>query len=178
MFEFNITLDDNDYLLFNQYHLFNSRNGKNFLRYYRFLAPFVSLIVIAIFYMAGSDFELILLEAILMTIISIWFIGFSKKKIIKFMKVRIKKVKKEGRLPYSNESILKFDEEKIHEITPNTENITKYSLIEKIAVTEKAVYIYFGALQAYILPVKAFSDEMEKLKFLEFINTKAENKTC
>ncbi len=30
MFEFNITLDDNDYLLFNQYHLFNSRNGKKF----------------------------------------------------------------------------------------------------------------------------------------------------
>ncbi|MDF2845258.1 MAG: hypothetical protein K0R00_3684 [Herbinix sp.] len=72
MFEFNITLDDNDYLLFNQYHLFNSHNGKNFLRYYRFLAPFVSLIIIVIFYIAGSDFELILFEAILMTIISIW----------------------------------------------------------------------------------------------------------
>ena len=178
MFEFNITLDDNDYLLFNQYHLFNSRSGKNSLIFFRFIIPCICIMVIFIFWIAGSDFELILIEAILMAIISIWWIVYSKKSIFKSINKRIKKVKKEGRLPYSNESILKFDEEKIHEITPNTENITKYSLIEKIAVTEKAVYIYFGALQAYILPVKAFSDEMEKLKFLEFINTKAENKTC
>lgn len=33
-----------------------------------------------------------------------------------------RQVRTEGRLPYSNEAILKFDDEKIHEITPNTEN--------------------------------------------------------
>ena len=88
----------------------------------------------------------------------------------------IKKVKKEGRLPYSNEAILKFDDESIHELTPNTENKTKYSLIEKIAVTEKAIYIYFSSVQAYILPVSAFSEEMEKQKFLEFINLKTDIK--
>lgn len=174
MFEFKITLDDNDYLLFNQFHLFNSRSGKIFLLYYRFIIPFICFMIIVIFCIAGSDFELILIEAILMAIISIWWIRYSKKKILKSMNNRIKKMKKEGRLPYSNEAILKFDEEKIHEITPNTENITKYSLIEKIAVTEKSIYIYFSAVQAYILPVTAFSEEMEKLKFLEFINTKVE----
>lgn len=84
------------------------------------------------------------------------------------------KVKKEGRLPYSNEAILKLDYEKIHEITPNTENVIKYSLIEKIAITEKAIYIYFSSVQAYILPVTAFSEEMEKQKFLEFIKEKGE----
>ena len=51
------------------------------------------------------------------------------------MKKSIKKMKRDGRLPYSNEAVLKFDEESIYEITPNTENKTKYSLIEKIAVT-------------------------------------------
>ena len=88
--------------------------------------------------------------------------------------ILIIKMKKEGRLPYSNEAILKFDDEKIHEIAPNTENITKYSLIEKIAVTEKAIYIYISSVQAYILPVTAFSAEIEKLKFLEFINMKVD----
>ena len=178
MFEFKITLDDNDYLLFNHYHIFNSRSGKKSLIFYRFIIRYICLMIIFIFWIVGSDFELIIIEAILMAIISIWWIIYGKKSILKSINKRIIKVKKEGRLPYSNESILKFDEEKIHEITPNTENIMKYSLIEKIAVTEKAVYIYFGALQAYILPVKAFTDEMEKLKFLEFINSKAENKTC
>ncbi len=174
MFEFNITLDDNDYLLFNQYHIFNSRSGKKSLIFSRFIVPYICLMVIIIFGIAGSDFELILIEAILMTIISIWWIVFYKKNIIKSINKRIMKMKKVGKLPYSKESIIKFDDEKIHEITPNTESITKYTLIEKIAVTENAIYIYFSSVQAYILPVSAFSEEMEKLKFLEFINTKAE----
>jgi AMMECR1 domain-containing protein len=48
----------------------------------------------------------------------------------------------------------------------------KYTLIEKIAVTEKAIYIYFSSVQAYILPVTAFAEEKSKLEFLEFINSK------
>ena len=84
-------------------------------------------------------------------------------------------MKKEGRLPYNSEAILKFDDENIYEITTKTENKTNYSLIEKIAVTEKAIYIYFSSVQAYILPVTAFQDEMEKQKFLEFINLKFDN---
>lgn len=174
MFEFKITLNDDDYLLFNQYHLLNSPSGKKSLMSFRFIIPFICFMFIVIFCIAGSDFELILIESILMTIISIFWIGFSKKKILKSMNRRITKIKKEGRLPYSNEAILKFDDEKIHEITPNTENVTKYSLIEKIAVTEKAIYIYFSSVQAFILPVTAFSGEMEKLKFLEFINMKVD----
>jgi hypothetical protein len=126
-----------------------------------------------VFYIAGSDFQLILIEAILMTVLSIFWVGYSKKMILKSMKKRIEKMKKEGRLPYSNEAILKFDDEGIYEITPDTENKTKYSLVEKIAETEKAIYIYVSSLQAYILPLTAFSEETEKLRFLEFINLKA-----
>ena len=172
MFEFKINLDDEDYLLFNQYHLLNSPSGKKSLMSFRFIIPFFCFMIIVIFCIAGADFELILIEAIVLTVLSILWIGFSKKKLLKSMNKRIIKMKKEGRLPYSNEAVLKFDDEKIHEITPNTENITKYLLIEKIAVTEKAIYIYFSTIQAYILPVTAFSAEREKLKFLEFINMK------
>ena len=172
MFEFKTTLDDDDYLLFNQYHLLNSPTGKKSLIFFRFIIPFICLVFVVIFFIAGVDFQLILIEAIVMTILSIIWVGFSKKMILISMNRRIKKMKKEGRLPYSNEATLMFDDEIIHEITPNTEIKTKYSLIEKIAVTEKAIYIYFSFVQAYILPVTAFSNEMEKIKFLEFINLK------
>lgn len=174
MFEFKITLDDTDYLLFNQYHLLNSPAGKKSLLSFRFIIPFICFMFVVIFFIAGSDFQLILIEAIVMTILSISWVGLSKKMILKSMKNRIKKMKKEGKLPYDSEAILKFDDESIHEITPNTEMKTKYSVIEKIAVTEKAIYIYFSSVQAYILPVTAFSEEMEKLKFLEFINSKVD----
>lgn len=174
MFEFHIFLDDNDYLLFNQYHLLNSPSGKKTLMSFRLIIPFLCFMVLVIFCIVGSDFKLILTEAIMMTVFSVLWIGYSKKMILRSMNSRVKQMKKEGRLPYSNEAILKFDDEKIHEITPNTENVIKYSLIEKIAITEKAIYIYFSSVQAYILPVTAFSEEMEKLKFLEFIKEKGE----
>lgn len=63
---------------------------------------------------------------------------------------------------------MKFDDESIHEISLNTESKTKYLLVEKIAVTEKAIYIYFSSVQAYIIPVTAFLEDAEKQKFLEF----------
>lgn len=174
MFEFRIRLNDNDYLLFNQYHLLNSPSGKKTLLYFNLIIPFSSFIFILLFGInKGSDFLLILTQVILLAILSIIWAMFSKKIALKFMASGIKKMKKEGKLPYSNELILRFDNENIHEITSNTENKVKYSMIEKIAVTDKAIYIYFSSVQAYILPLTAFSDEMEKAKFLEFINWKA-----
>lgn len=173
MFEFEITLDDEDYLLFNQYHSLNSPIGKKDLMLFRLIIPFICFMVVAVCYILRFDFQLILIEAVLMTIVSILWVGYSKKVTLKSVRRRIEKIKKEGRLPYSREAILKFDDEGIHEITPNTENKLKYSLIERVAVTEKAIYIYFSSVQAIILPVTAFSEEMEKLKFLEFINLKA-----
>ena len=175
MFEFKVNLNDDDYLLFNQYHLLNSPTGKKSLMTFRFIVPFIFFMFVIIFCIAEADFLLILIEAIMMAILSILWIIFSKKILQKSMKKRINKMKKEGRLPYSNEAILKFDDESIHEITPNTESKTNYSLIEKVAVTEKAVYIYFSSVQAYILPVTTFSEEMEKQKFLEFINSKVDH---
>lgn len=175
MFEFKIKLDDDDYLLFNQYHLLNSPSGKKSLLSFRFIIPFICFMFVVIFCIAGSDFQLILIEAIVLTILSIFWIGYSKKMILKSMEKRIMKMKKDGRLPYSNDAILRFDDESINEITPKTENKTNYSLIEKIAVTDKAIYIYFSSVQAYILPVTAFSEDMEKQRFLEFINLKVES---
>lgn len=172
MYEFKITLNDNDYLLFNQYHLLNSPTGKKTVMLLKFFIPFICILFVVKFYIEKADFQLILIEAILMSMISIIWIGYSKKILLKSVKKYIKKIKKDGRLPYSNEAILKFDDESIYEITPNTESNTKYSLVEKIAVTENAIYIYFSSVQAYIVPVTAFSEEMEKLKFLEFINSK------
>lgn len=174
LFEFKVNVDD-DYLLFNQYQLLNSRAGKRTLLSFNFIVPFVCLAFILIFIVADFDFQLILFEAIMLRILSILWICYSKKIIFKSIKKNIMKMKKEGRLPYTKEAILKFDDESIHEITPNTESKTNYSMIEKVSVTEKAIYLFINSVQAYILPVTAFSGEMEKSKFLEFINLKVDN---
>ena len=50
--------------------------------------------------------------------------------------------------------------------------MTNYALIEKIAVTDRAIYIYTNSLSAYIIPVSVFATEAEKSEFLEFISSK------
>lgn len=79
MFEFNILLDDNDYLLFNQYHLLNSPSGKKSLMSFRLIIPFLCFMVLVIFYIAGFDFELILIEAIMMTVFLFCGLGIAKR---------------------------------------------------------------------------------------------------
>lgn len=173
MYEFKVKLNDDDYIAFNQYHLLHSPTGKKTLISCRLILPVLSFLYIVIFIAAGSDFQLILFQVILMSILSIFWLVFSTKIYFKAMRRGINKMKKEGRLPYDKESILKFDDENYYDITPNTENKTNYSMIEKIAVTEKAIYIYVSSMQASIIPVATFSDEIEKQKFLEFISLKA-----
>ncbi len=129
---------------------------------------------LVIFFITDADLLIILIEAILMTVISILWIVFSKKMFLRSMKKNIGKMKKEGRLPYYSESTLKFDEEHLYVITPDMEIKSKYSMIEKIILAEKVIYIYVGSVQAYVLPLTAFSGETQKQEFLNFINAKIE----
>lgn len=171
MFEFNITLNDNDYLLFNQYHIFNSTANKKSLRSIKLMLPLICLLFFLKFY-SKTDYPLVMMT--IMVVFSLFWITYSKKIVLKAMKQSIKKVKKQGRLPYSKVALLRFDDDCIHEITPDNETKTKYSLVEKIAISETAIYIYFSSVQAYIVPMTAFSDEIEKQNLLDFINLKVD----
>ncbi len=174
MFEFKIDLNDEDYLQFNYYHASNSPMGKRTLLYYRFQMYILSALCILVFFIARADRLLIFIEAIFLGIVSIlWFI-FSKRRYFGLIRKRILRMKREGKLPYHTHVILRFEEDEIHESTPEIELRVKYSLVEKIAVTEHGVYIYHSSMHAFLLPNTVFSGEEEKLKFLEFINSKAD----
>lgn len=71
MFEFNVILNDEDYLLFNQYHLLNSSTGKRSLTAFRLIIPLICFVFVAIFFIADADSKVIFAEAIAMAIISI-----------------------------------------------------------------------------------------------------------
>lgn len=175
MFEFKINLNDDDYLFFNQYHFENSPGGRKALMSFRLVVPCISFMFICMFIVLELGLGLILLEASLLAVLSVFWIVYSKKLILKSMRNGIKKMKKSGKLPYSDEALMKFDDEHIYETTSDSESKREYSSLEKISVTDKAVYIFFSSVQAYILPMSVFSDEAQKHKFLEFISVKAGN---
>ncbi len=88
------------------------------------------------------------------------------------MKRGMKKLKNEGKLPFASETLIKFDDESIYETTQNVENKVKYSMVEKVGVTDKAIYAYISSVQAIIIRNDVFADDEEMQKFLEFIRFK------
>lgn len=67
-----------------------------------------------------------------------------------------------------------FDEDGIHEITENSEQMTKYSSVEKMYVEDSALYIYFSSAQAYIVPYACLGDEAMKEGLVEYLKGKIE----
>ncbi len=172
MIKIEYNLEYSDYLLFNEYHLFNSASGKSSLAAFKCMLPFIAFMCIFIFLIARADPLLILIETIAFFIASILWIVFSKKLILYIMKKNIKKLSEQGKLPFSKEGVLIFDHDFINDIGMLTETKTRYSSIEKFCITEKAFYIYFSATQAFIVPTSVFSTDSAKQSFINFINEK------
>lgn len=169
MYEYKITLNDDDYLEFNQYFLLNNRSGKRLFTFFRYIIPLLCLLIVVILFFAGAKLQSILIESITMAVLSVLWIIISKKVFLLSLKIGMKRLKNEGKLPYSREATLKFEDDCIHEITPTSENKTLYSSIDKVAEAKNAIYI-IGSVQAYILPLAVFFEEAQKQKFLEFLN--------
>jgi hypothetical protein len=60
----------------------------------------------------------------------------------------------------------------IENTDPNTLSQIKYSAIERIENGHGLFYIYISALQAYIVPESAFSDEEQKKTFFNILSEK------
>ncbi|MDO4170016.1 MAG: YcxB family protein [Lachnospiraceae bacterium] len=172
MLEIQFHLTDNDYITFNEYHMQHSSSYKKVLLFNKFFGSVVCLVLIVLFFIFSDDLLIIITEAIVLGALSIIMIMRAKNRMRRNIEKQIKAVKKDGRLPYEPDGKLVFTDEEIIEITSDYESRTNYSLIEKICITDEAVYIYTSSVQACIIPNTSFQDEAEKEQFLTFLRTK------
>ena len=174
MYQFKNSVTEDDYLAFNEYHLLHSAQGKKAVNMFRILTPILSLLAIVIFWVANVSQELLVAEIIALSLVSIIMAFYSKKMLLKTIKNNLKRLKKDGKLPFSKETTIIFDEERIHEKSIEAESSILYTSIEKIGEGDQAIYIYFSALQAFILPYRSFESDEQKNEFLSFLNTKCQ----
>ena len=172
MFKFNITLTDDDYFEYNKYTFLNSPTGKKSLFRQRLQLPIMSAFALIIFFIAKADSTLIITEAIFLAIISILGIIFSKFFFLKRMRRSFNKRKKLEKLPFDEDSTLLFENEAIISTTAESEMTTKYSRLERIIESDKAVYLYVDSVRAYIIPLRTFSSDVDKQQFINFIKSK------
>lgn len=169
------TLDDNDYYEYNKIHMLTTKTGKKALMNYKLSVPVFSLILIGFVAILRFDITLIIIELTAMAIMNAIWILLSDKVYFRRLKKSFAKMKKDGNLPYDKSGELIFDSDGITDISETSVLKTGHSSIEKIIITEKTIYLYTSAVNAYIINSDFFKDENEKSAFLNYITSKATN---
>ncbi|MHB8131564.1 MAG: YcxB family protein [Mobilitalea sp.] len=165
-YEFQI--EKQDYIDFNLNHIITSPTMKRSLIIQRFIALMI-VVVFPLILAKVTEIPLWYWYCAFGIAFILWFI-FYPKHVKKLIVMRISKLLKEG----STHGILGK-----HTLTINKDGIvdtteyseSKCSLIEKIIVTEKHIFIYISPLVAYIVPTKIYKNAEEKSTFLSALNS-------
>ena len=172
LYKISYTLSDDDYYDFNKYYVLSIPQQRRQLRAFRFGFPSISLVIMFIAIRSiWSSPHIYFIYAIIAGLSLAWIIAFSR--IIDFsMRRQIAKMKKQGKVVYDKSVALAFGESSFAEKTPESEAVIQYTMLERIAETDKAIYLFARANMAYIVPKRAFVSETEAAGFGEFIRSK------
>ena len=171
---FNIELDDEDYINFNNYLIFNTVEGRKSILRGRLLGPLISLLVMLVLIIAKTDKGLIITEFCFLSVFSIAVFFIYPKTIKKSLRKRILAMKKDGRLAYEPESTLEFRDGEIFEIRHDGERHIPYSEIVNIGEDEDYIYLRKGAQEAILLPRRCLDGRDEEV--LAFVRERVTEK--
>ena len=175
LFQLNITLTEEDYLAFNDFHSFGSAQGKKLIRRSRviFISLMALLMVLVILFIGTTAFALSY-AAFLGLFTAVYMILY--RKILKRnIRVQIKRLKKQGKLPFDPVSTLEFYDDKIMEITPSKRTEQNYSIFERICIVQgKYILLYYSSVGAYILPIPQIQMQIDQDAFLRFLSGKCD----
>lgn len=163
-------LSEKDYFEFNKYHMSDSDDMKKLNLIVKLCLPAVFLIELIYFIIRGDDIYSLVIALISYVVAFVAFIAILKPVSLWLTKLHIRFMKKNGKLPYSDLSIMEFYDDYFVEKTANTKTELQYDAIYKVRVNEpKAVYIYQNAVLGYVIPFEAFASDDERNKFIDFI---------
>ena len=175
VFEFHVTLNDDDFCLFNEYVVSNDPAWAKSINGVRVMAVIVSAAFIGLVWMGAFHPAIKTIITIVVALLSVAFVNSVKSGTLKSVRRNIDKQKEAGRLPYSKEATFFFEEDCVYETTPENETKSGYDIIEKVVETDRFVYVFVSVSSAHIIPVTAFADDAEKHSFLAFIESKHPN---
>ena len=175
-FQFNVNVNDQDYLDYNTFWMIRSPYGKKQIKIFRITITVLFAIFMLISLLSGG----FSLESILGVIPIIIVLSLVQIFLTKFfswsLKGQIKVLKKSGKMGYSPEAVIEFYEESFVETTPENKTEHKYSAIERISVVDnKMIYIHVNNVMSYMLPLSSFESKEQYDSFFEFIKTKCVN---
>jgi len=171
--KFHLSITEEDYIAFNIDHAFHSASARKTITIGRFLPALVSACFLMIFLLSGMDQKYLIAEITMLGVLSI--VGYFRYPDVykKSIRKNILKLKAEGRLPYSPETDIEFTETEIIETAPDRVSHTPYSSVLAIRETDEQIFIKFGAMQSFILPIRCLGERKQEL--LDFLHEKCDN---
>ena len=160
---YKIRLTDEDYLRFNVFYINHSKAGKRSKSMMRIAAPLFSAIIIMVFLIAGAEFGLIVTETIVLIVVSIIWCVSVPKLAEKSVRNNIRKIKSDGKLPYHVDSEIEFQDFMIVERSDQGEIRVNYNDIENIYLEKDYLYIFYSAIQAFIIPYQCLGEDKEQV---------------
>lgn len=156
--KYNIDLNDNDYIEFNYSYLKHSKIGKYSLLATRISFPFAMFIFVLALLIIDIERGLVLTVAAVAVLSTVlwWFIVPAMMRWN--IKKNIIKMKKDGKLPYNEKASVEFLDDRIVETCEQGETIVKYSDIVNIYAEKDYFYIFYGSMQAFILPERCIGE--------------------
>ena len=128
MYSFNYNVTEQDYLYFYENHLENDKEGKKIVGLYRAIFLVMILMVISLFGISGNSL-LFLFESVGLIALYVVLFFTTKKIILRSVRKQIKHLEKKGDRRCTSNGILRFDEQRITEITEKTEMKVNYTAI-------------------------------------------------
>ena len=122
MYQFEYSLNDNDFWEFNKFHMQSATSLKKQINRMRLMIPMIFAILFFAFWARGNaETVVLLIIAAVYTIISIIMFFAIKPMVMRSTKRRIKFMKKQDKLPYPEHVIMKFEDDLFIEITKDQE---------------------------------------------------------
>lgn len=170
-YRFEVNLNDNDYIAYNQFYMINSKSGKQSIAGFRIILSVVLGLVIAVLMIAKGFTLDSLIDVSPYVILLILCHVFLKKYFAWSAKIAVKNAKKNGKAAYSPHTVFEFYDDYFVSIDDYSRTEQKYSVIEAVSVIRgKYVYIHLNSVASQIITYSAFESEEQYKDFLYFMS--------
>ena len=166
-----VRLTDEDYIRFNQFALTRTKRGKRLMLPLRLMLPIMLALALLANWLNGETqwTYYVGLLALALPLCILWVI-FIPAYLSWSLRRRIPKQRKLGKLPYSPESDITWDDDSFTETTENATNRVFLRDIEHFYLTPAYIYLFVDVQRAYIIPRFASHPEIDA--FIDFLKTK------
>lgn len=176
--KYSINITEEDFLRFNIEHIKISKSGKIATGLLCISCILLTALGGIVFFSIAKGYSyptfIPTTETIVLVIFMIIYLAFFRQKIFnKTLKRMIKLQKKDGKLPFTENSTIEFCEEEIYESTESSSNHIKYSELTKVHYTDNEMYLYIDSQRALIIPYSQLGEDKEKV--VNFIKQKTNN---